>query len=294
MRLRNVTNLYEGNPFASCNLCFIDGSMKVSKVVLAIDNDYFHKLFLTNIEQSLITRWIEHDYDGRKSGWLELAMTINFGMFSSQFILNYLSSNPQICEIPELVKFLISRIEDVENIRVLSGRNRNLWGTYLFGGSCNKTNVFKIREENVQKIGKYAFILGGFDNRIERFDLETCESSILSLKIIGETYYLSSSAIGSQTYVIGGSVCDQSVDTIRCLDSEKMKWMDKPNLLKDMVGHDSIVIDGVIYVTTGNDSASLQRFDPRESKWNILKDIPSGNGTCAVTIFGKISPALDH
>uniref|UniRef100_A0AC35TUT1 Kelch-like protein 42 n=1 Tax=Rhabditophanes sp. KR3021 TaxID=114890 RepID=A0AC35TUT1_9BILA len=52
-----------------------------------------------------------------------------------------------------------------------------------------------------------------------------------------------------------------------------MTWMRAPNTLGTLTRHDSVIGDNTIYTAGTYDSCNLQRLDPREGEWSLLKDM---------------------
>uniref|UniRef100_A0AC35UCQ3 BTB domain-containing protein n=1 Tax=Rhabditophanes sp. KR3021 TaxID=114890 RepID=A0AC35UCQ3_9BILA len=268
------------------------------------------KDFIKNKDQviilDIITRWVEYDLNNRKSDWLDLVLQIDYTKVERITLEEYVEKNKNIYLIPDLMEFLFSKIcaKKNEKIVVSSIVSKNSYSKMiLFGGSNSRQSVVEIdtKQNSVkrigdlsigkwchcsEKIGSDVFVLGdGVNKKIEKYNLESNKSEILSLEMTRNKDFYSSVVHSNRIYVIGGRLNGDPIDTVEYFEPEKMKWTDAPKLLKHVGFHDSVIVDKIIYAVGGYNSNKFQRFDPREGKWSFLADIPTRTFDTALSVF---------
>uniref|UniRef100_A0AC35TNN8 BTB domain-containing protein n=1 Tax=Rhabditophanes sp. KR3021 TaxID=114890 RepID=A0AC35TNN8_9BILA len=216
------------------------------------------KDFIKNKDQGIIldiiARWVEYDFSNRKSDWLDLVSQIDY----TKVELGGLHSNQSVVEI-DIKQNSVKRIGNLS-----IGKN----------GHCS------------EKIGNDVFVLGDENSKkIEKYNLESNKSEVLSLEMTCNKDLYSSVLHSNRIYVIGGRLNWISIDTVEYFEPEKMKWIDAQKLLQQIRGHDSVIVDEIIYAVGDCDSNKFQRFDPREGKWSFLADIPTRTFDTALSVF---------
>uniref|UniRef100_A0AC35TJK9 Kelch repeat protein n=1 Tax=Rhabditophanes sp. KR3021 TaxID=114890 RepID=A0AC35TJK9_9BILA len=190
---------------------------------------------------------------------------------------------------------------DVASIESKGGYSKMI----LFGGILCEDAVVEIdiKEQSVKTIGSLLieksyhssekienniFVLGGYnDLKIEKYNLETNQSEVLSSEMTCNKTDYASIVYSNKIYVIGGLLNNVSIDSVEYYEPEKMTWFNGQKLLKEMYRHDSVVVDEIIYAVGAEFSNKFQRFDPREGKWSYLADIPNKTFYTALSSFEK-------
>uniref|UniRef100_A0AC35TZG9 BTB domain-containing protein n=1 Tax=Rhabditophanes sp. KR3021 TaxID=114890 RepID=A0AC35TZG9_9BILA len=111
-----------------------------------------------------------------------------------------------------------------------------------------------------QRIRDTAFVFGGNQStKIETFNINTNICETISPEMPSPRYSLSSATLDNKIFAIGGYINNKTVDDVEYFEAGKMFWIKNGSLCKPVNRHDSVVVDGVIYVTPGLGCSNMQR-----------------------------------
>uniref|UniRef100_A0AC35TSJ3 Kelch domain-containing protein n=1 Tax=Rhabditophanes sp. KR3021 TaxID=114890 RepID=A0AC35TSJ3_9BILA len=173
-------------------------------------------------------------------------------------------------------------------------------GNGIFGGGDNNKSVFyyNVKNQNTgesappknskrfhtsQRIKDTAFVFGGNQNtKIEKFNINTSIRETITFEMPSLRYHLSSITIDNKIFAIGGQTNNISTNSVD-FEIEKMTWIKSGSLCESVSKHDSVILNGVIYVTPGQYFYNIQR----EGKFTLLKESPIKAFSSAVSLFNE-------
>uniref|UniRef100_A0AC35TYA1 BACK domain-containing protein n=1 Tax=Rhabditophanes sp. KR3021 TaxID=114890 RepID=A0AC35TYA1_9BILA len=102
----------------------------------------------------LFTKWVKHDFQNRKTQWINLLKKIDFNCIESDYILNeYVPNNHHVNDVLEVATFLL-------NVAGKSKKFLNVRIIFLVGGQNTKKSIISIDPNDLSKVRK----IGELDN----------------------------------------------------------------------------------------------------------------------------------
>uniref|UniRef100_A0AC35TIZ4 BTB domain-containing protein n=1 Tax=Rhabditophanes sp. KR3021 TaxID=114890 RepID=A0AC35TIZ4_9BILA len=285
-------------------LCTISSYASLSYTNLneLFDNEFMQKQIQKNC-LILFTEWFEHDIKSRNLPLIDLLMKIDFRCIENDYIVKtFIPNHPGVCKILEAMIILFDAMKQQDMPVNYSAENSKV---FLFGGSWDDKSVvcYDIKNKTIgvvaqlnnpkkshtsQRIRDTAFVFGGSQStKIETFNVNTNICETISLEMPSKGYGLSSATLDNKIFAIGGVINNKTIDDVDYFEAGKMSWVKNESLCKPVNRHDSVVVDGVIYVTPGSGCFNMQRFDEREGKFTLLKESPTKAYPSAVSLFNK-------
>uniref|UniRef100_A0AC35U3H8 BTB domain-containing protein n=1 Tax=Rhabditophanes sp. KR3021 TaxID=114890 RepID=A0AC35U3H8_9BILA len=289
-------NLFGARLFNDAELIFSDGSMKVSRMMLAGHSKFFFDVFTKDVtkiggeysKQSVV------EIDIKQNSVKTLgSLSIGKGYHCSEKIGNDVFVLGEL-HTKKIEKYnLESNQSEVLSLEMTC--NKDLYSSvlhsnriYIIGGRLNGNSIDTVEYFEPEKmkwidapkslqpiirhdsviVDQIIYVVGDCDsNKFQRYNLESNKSEVLSLEMTSNKYDYSSVVHSNRIYVIGGRLNNKSIDTVEYFEPEKMKWIDAPKLLQQMCAHDSVIVDEIIYAVGDYSSDKLQSFEPEKMKW---------------------------
>uniref|UniRef100_A0AC35UFJ6 BTB domain-containing protein n=1 Tax=Rhabditophanes sp. KR3021 TaxID=114890 RepID=A0AC35UFJ6_9BILA len=302
MNYQFFPDLLKAGIYNDSELVFSDGSMKVSRMILSGHSKYFYDLFIKDINQTkfdiksmkLVDFKVYYEY---------VHLGVDFQIDGNKMIAMMQVQNE--LNLPDIKIKLVEWIANMSNKVFVNSipSKRSYSKMILFGGDQERESVVEVdiktnsvkklgslsigkRWHGSEKIGNDVFVFGdSMSNKIEKYNLETNNSEVLSLEMTSTKKDYSTVVHSDKIYVIGGNLKNKSLDTVEYFEPEKMKWIDAPSLNFEIRAHGSVNVDEVIYAVGDEQSNKFLRFDPREGRWSVLVDIPKHTYFTALSSF---------
>uniref|UniRef100_A0AC35TUK4 BACK domain-containing protein n=1 Tax=Rhabditophanes sp. KR3021 TaxID=114890 RepID=A0AC35TUK4_9BILA len=286
-------------------LCNINAFNKLSLIVMInlFDVSLTHMLYQEKV-YNVFLNWVKADLENRKSKWLELLCLLNFNDISPKFIKNELLNNKSL-EVAEDVKnYILKMSENMDLTKVCLNDEKNY--IYLIGGSANNSRnlkIYDIKNKQFQNettlttyerinhccelINNKLFILGGENTtKIEVFDIETNTIEQLKIEMYDKIDSFSTVVLDNKIYSFMGRKRNKATNLGRIFDAEKMIWTKIKYIELESYGHQSFLIDNIIYITPGaNENQFMHRYDPRENIWTLMAKMPGHRKQFAVSKY---------
>ncbi|CBY19239.1 unnamed protein product [Oikopleura dioica] len=220
----------------------------------------------------IVTAWVEHDLDARKSSVAELLRAMRLCHISPTYLAENIEPHHLVRENPSAHEIVIDMMKlhltKKLNPRQEASRKSTLGFLLCIGGMDNQKGI----------------------NNVELLDpLSPRSWSECGQIVKHKRVQFGSAVIDNKLLVVGGRDGYKTLNSVECYDFATKSWKSMPPLSTHRHGVGIVLLDGPLYAVGGNDGWSflntVERWDPQFRSWNFVAPMNTPRSTHGVVAF---------
>ncbi len=231
-----------------------------------------------------VSRWVMHDFEGRRPHILPLLQTVRLELVPTSFIADVIHEHELVQRCPETERVLLEAYR---------------WHNSAFQDTRAKLCNY-VRKQAIRPV---IYTIGGDDGHDDRNPY----ASVMYFDTqLGTWHHVAplqqkrsvcgAATLGFKIYVVGGYNGERAVETVEEFDPSTNSWRNVASLAQRRCSCGCAVLNGELYVVGGVCGplalSEVEKYNPLTDTWTAAPAMQDGRSGCGVAELGEVIYAV--